>query len=267
MAHIGVGAFHRCHQAEYTDDLLARRFDRWGVVGINIREPALAGTLGRQDGLYTRLIRQDDRVEARVIGSIVRVVDSQDSAEPALDVLASPDIDVVTLTVTEKGYCHRPATRRTGAGSSRHRPRPRKSRSTKERARPDPACARSAQAHARPSAHACSAATTFPRTVRSSPRWSARWRKNATMALRLDRRPCSLSVEHGRPHRAGNRIGGFRNRREAVRLQRRCGRRRRAVPPVGDRRPLRRSVSAPGIASARPSSTTSRRSSISRCAC
>ena len=110
MAHLGVGAFHRCHQAEYTDDLLARRFDRWGVVGINIREPALAGTLGRQDGLYTRLIRQDDRVEARVIGSIVRVVDSQDSAEPALDVLASPDIDVVTLTVTEKGYCHRPAT-------------------------------------------------------------------------------------------------------------------------------------------------------------
>ena len=40
MAHIGVGAFHRCHQAEYTDDLLAHRFDRWGVVGINIRDPA-----------------------------------------------------------------------------------------------------------------------------------------------------------------------------------------------------------------------------------
>ena len=38
MAHIGVGAFHRCHQAEYTDDLLGRRFDRWGVVGINIRD-------------------------------------------------------------------------------------------------------------------------------------------------------------------------------------------------------------------------------------
>ena len=55
MAHIGVGAFHRCHQAEYTDDLLASRFDRWGVVGINIRPPRLADTLGRQDGLYTRL--------------------------------------------------------------------------------------------------------------------------------------------------------------------------------------------------------------------
>lgn len=109
IAHIGVGAFHRCHQAEYTDDLLANRFDRWGLVGINIRPPLLAGTLGQQSGLYTRLIRQNDEVEARVIGSIARVVDSQDSAAPALDVLASPDIEMVTMTVTEKGYCHIPS--------------------------------------------------------------------------------------------------------------------------------------------------------------
>ena len=110
MAHIGVGAFHRCHQAEYTDDLFDRKLDRWGVVGINIRNPRLADTLGRQDGLYTRLIRENGRVEARVIGSIVSVVDSQDSSAPALDVLASPEIEVVTMTVTEKGYCHKPAT-------------------------------------------------------------------------------------------------------------------------------------------------------------
>lgn len=109
MAHIGVGAFHRCHQAEYTDDLLSRRFERWGVVGINIRNPHLGDTLGRQAGLYTRLIRDDSRIEARVIGSILSVVDSQASPAPALDVLASSDVDVITLTVTEKGYCHRPA--------------------------------------------------------------------------------------------------------------------------------------------------------------
>lgn len=109
MAHLGVGAFHRCHQAEYTDDLLEHRFDRWGVVGINIRNPQLAPTLGSQDGLYTRLMRQDESVEARVVGSIVKVVDSQDNPAPALAVLSAPDIDVVTLTVTEKGYCHKPA--------------------------------------------------------------------------------------------------------------------------------------------------------------
>jgi fructuronate reductase len=110
IAHIGVGAFHRAHQAEYTDDLLHRSFDRWGLVGINIRNPELADTLGAQDGLYTRLIREDDRIEARVIGSIVKVVDSQQSPAPALEILASAAIELVTLTVTEKGYCHRPAT-------------------------------------------------------------------------------------------------------------------------------------------------------------
>ncbi|MGX7873750.1 mannitol dehydrogenase family protein [Mesorhizobium sp. ORM6] len=109
MAHLGVGAFHRCHQAEYTDDLLSLQFDRWGIVGINIRPPTLADTLGRQGGLYTRLIRENSHVEARVIGSIVKVVDSQDSAEPALAVLASSDIELVTMTVTEKGYCHIPS--------------------------------------------------------------------------------------------------------------------------------------------------------------
>lgn len=109
MAHLGVGAFHRCHQAEYTDDLISLRFDRWGIVGINIRPPGLADTLGRQSGLYTRLIRENSHIEARVIGSIVRVVDSQESAAPALGVLVSPDIELVTMTVTEKGYCHIPS--------------------------------------------------------------------------------------------------------------------------------------------------------------
>ena len=110
MAHIGVGAFHRCHQAEFTDDALEARFDRWGVVGINIRPPRLADTLGRQDGIYTRLLRDGDHVDARVIGCLVAVVDSQDSSDAAVSVLESPGVDVVTITATEKGYCHQPAT-------------------------------------------------------------------------------------------------------------------------------------------------------------
>lgn len=110
MAHLGVGAFHRCHQAEFTDDALEQHLDRWGVVGINIRPPRLADSLGRQDGLYTRLLRDGDKVDARVIGCLKAVVDSEDSPEPALATLAAPEIDVVTMTVTEKGYCHLPAT-------------------------------------------------------------------------------------------------------------------------------------------------------------
>ncbi len=110
MAHLGVGAFHRCHQEEFTDDALEQRFDRWGVIGINIRPPRLGATLAPQDGLYTRLLRDGDKVDARVIGSLLAVVDSQDDPGPALATLAAPEIDVVTMTVTEKGYCHQPAT-------------------------------------------------------------------------------------------------------------------------------------------------------------
>ena len=54
MAHIGVGAFHRCHQAEFTDEMLEARFGPWGVVGINLRAPRLADLLAGQDHLYTR---------------------------------------------------------------------------------------------------------------------------------------------------------------------------------------------------------------------
>ena len=110
MAHIGVGAFHRCHQAEYTEDLLEARFGPWGSIGINIRPPALAETLGRQAGLYTRLIREGDRTEARVVGSICAVVDSVQDTASALAVLARADIHAATMTVTEKGYCHHPST-------------------------------------------------------------------------------------------------------------------------------------------------------------
>ncbi len=109
MAHIGVGAFHRCHQAEFTDDLLAAADGGRGFVGVNVRPPRLGDGLGAQDGLYTRLCRSGDRAEPRVIGSILKVVDSQDDPAAALAVLASPEIDVVTMTVTEKSYCHRPA--------------------------------------------------------------------------------------------------------------------------------------------------------------
>jgi fructuronate reductase len=57
IAHIGVGAFHRCHQAEFIDDMLEARFGRWGVLGVNIRAPRLADLLSPQDCLYSRTLR------------------------------------------------------------------------------------------------------------------------------------------------------------------------------------------------------------------
>jgi fructuronate reductase len=112
MAHIGVGAFHRCHQAEFIDDMLEARFGRWGVLGVNLMAPRLADLLAPQDCLYSRTLRQDERAETRVIGALRQVIDVEDeaSAEAAVAALGGPDISVVTITVTEKGYCLTPST-------------------------------------------------------------------------------------------------------------------------------------------------------------
>jgi fructuronate reductase len=110
IVHLGVGAFHRSHQAEFTDDVLTREPGPWAITGVNICPPELQSSLGVQGGLYTRLTCDGDQIEGRIIGSITRVVDSQSDPAPALATLADPAVRVVTMTVTEKGYCHRPAT-------------------------------------------------------------------------------------------------------------------------------------------------------------
>jgi fructuronate reductase len=110
--HIGVGAFHRCHQAEFIDDMLEARFGPWGVIGVNLQPPRLESGLGAQDGLYTRTLRQDDKAETRVIGALRGWIDADGvaGAASAISALASPTIGVVTMTVTEKGYSLTPST-------------------------------------------------------------------------------------------------------------------------------------------------------------
>ena len=112
IAHIGVGAFHRCHQAEFIDDMLEARFGRWGVLGVNLAAPNLAGLLAPQQCLYSRTLRQDERSETRIIGALRQVIDVNDkaSAEAAVAALGGDQISVVTMTVTEKGYCLTPST-------------------------------------------------------------------------------------------------------------------------------------------------------------
>ena len=80
MAHIGVGAFHRCHQEEFIDDMLEARFGRWGVLGVNLTAPSLADLLAPQDCLYSRTLRQDARAETRIIGALREVIDVTDKA-------------------------------------------------------------------------------------------------------------------------------------------------------------------------------------------
>lgn len=108
IVHIGVGAFHRAHQAVYVNDLLAAEPD-WGIAGASLRSADMANALNPQDGFYTLYINGSEHSERRIIGSILRVIDASADGEALLQQLADPAIRIVSLTVTEKGYCLDPA--------------------------------------------------------------------------------------------------------------------------------------------------------------
>ncbi len=112
LVHLGLGAFHRAHQAVYTDDVLGRDGGDWGILGVSLRNPGVRDSLAPQDGLYTVVSRDGDGETARVIGAIKEVVFAPDDPPRLLARMADPAIRVVSLTVTEKGYCHDPATGR-----------------------------------------------------------------------------------------------------------------------------------------------------------
>jgi fructuronate reductase len=103
VVHLGPGAFHRVHQAWFLDRLLATD-PRWGITAVSLRSPSLRDALGPQDGLYTLAVR-DREASFQVIGSILEVLVAADGPEPVLARLAAVETRLVTLTVTEKGYC------------------------------------------------------------------------------------------------------------------------------------------------------------------
>lgn len=114
--HLGLGAFHKAHQALYSDDAIAAENDmRWGIAGLSLRSPGARDALAPQDGLYTVIERGED-VSARVVGAVRRALHVPSEREAALGLLADPGVAVVTLTVTEKGYGHDPGTGALNAG-------------------------------------------------------------------------------------------------------------------------------------------------------
>ena len=103
IVHLGVGAFHRAHQAVYIDDLLGEAPD-WAISGVSLRSPDVRDALRPQDGLYT-LALLDGGPSLRVIGALREVLCAADERDAVLARLAHPDVRLVMLTVTEKGYC------------------------------------------------------------------------------------------------------------------------------------------------------------------
>ncbi|MEW6631334.1 MAG: mannitol dehydrogenase family protein [Pseudomonadota bacterium] len=104
IVHLGVGAFHRAHQAAYVDACLASGGTDWGIVGVSLRSPDTRDALAPQDGLYTLAIRDSAGEKLQVVGSILSLLVAPENPGEVLDVLADPRTRIVTLTITEKAY-------------------------------------------------------------------------------------------------------------------------------------------------------------------
>ena len=104
VVHIGVGGFHRAHQAMYFDDLAATGVTDWGVVGVGLHRPQMGEVLHAQDGLFTVVERGADRASARVVGSVVHYLHAPSDPEAVVRALSDPRTRLVTLTVTGGGY-------------------------------------------------------------------------------------------------------------------------------------------------------------------
>ncbi|HEX5862826.1 MAG TPA: mannitol dehydrogenase family protein [Casimicrobiaceae bacterium] len=110
IVHLGIGAFHRAQTAAYSDDALAQEPGAWGICGVSLRSADVRDRLAPQDGLYTAVEKSPSGIRRRVIGSVREVLFLGDQRDTVRSRLAAGATRIVTLTITEKGYCHDPAT-------------------------------------------------------------------------------------------------------------------------------------------------------------
>ena len=107
IVHIGIGAFHRAHQAAYTDDAMAAGDRDWGIIGVSLRSGDVAAQLNPQHGLYTVSTRSASGSELRLIGAVQNVLVAVDDPQAVIAAIAAPTTRIVSFTVTEKGYLRR----------------------------------------------------------------------------------------------------------------------------------------------------------------
>jgi fructuronate reductase len=112
ILHLGLGAFHRAHQAVYTEDAIAEAGGDWGIIGVAPRRAELIEVLAAQDCLFSVTSLSGAGARTRVVGSLAGVRHAPSDPDAVVALLADPAIRVVTLTVTEKAYRMDPATGR-----------------------------------------------------------------------------------------------------------------------------------------------------------
>lgn len=116
IVHLGMGGFHRAHMARYTHDLMERRADalEWGICGVGLMpgDIRLGEALGPQDNLYTLVERDTAGEQATVIGSVAQTIFAPAQAAALRAALDDRATRIVSLTVTEAGYCLDSGTKR-----------------------------------------------------------------------------------------------------------------------------------------------------------
>jgi len=114
IVHIGVGGFHRSHQAYYIHQLLSKyNLLEWGICGIGLRDAdrRMGDILKKQDYLYTLVIQHPDGTDSiKIIGSIHEFLLAEDTPNLVINKMAHPDTKIVSLTITEGGYNFNPTT-------------------------------------------------------------------------------------------------------------------------------------------------------------
>lgn len=104
IVHLGLGAFHKSHQAFYTDAALEMAGGHWRILGVNMRNERKTEQLNLQNGLYTLIVNNANGPTARVIASIESAMSAVSDKAALMRTLCSPDTRIVSITVTEKGY-------------------------------------------------------------------------------------------------------------------------------------------------------------------
>lgn len=104
IVHLGPGAFHRAHQAFYTENAMNLSGGNWGICGVSLRSANARDVLAEQDNLYTLAIL-DKNMSYQVIGAIKEVLVASEQTNDVITRMSAASTKIITLTITEKGYC------------------------------------------------------------------------------------------------------------------------------------------------------------------
>ncbi|WP_051687225.1 mannitol dehydrogenase family protein [Microbulbifer sp. HZ11] len=109
IVHLGIGAFHRAHQAWFTENRITAGEKDWGIVGASLRSAGVRDQLVPQNGLYSVVEKSNAGTKVQIVGAVSDVLVGPESPQQLMELLAQKSVRIVSLTITEKGYCHDPA--------------------------------------------------------------------------------------------------------------------------------------------------------------